>query len=177
MTNNFVRGNYFYGNEVSDYGKEHGYVDYATLAKSFDAVLNNNIYGYFTIDDWEVENGSFESYEYDGTEYTYDELQDMYDDVQEEMNDIDDDESEEYKELENKLAEIQDAMDDVRYEEVFQWFIISDNGAEILKEWTNELVFYNRELDMYLWGVTHYGTSWTHVLTDIRCNVQDEDNQ
>lgn len=101
----------------------------------------------------------------------------MYNDVQEEMNDIDDDESEEYKELENKLAEIQDAMDDARYEEVFQWFIISDNGAEILKEWTNELVVYNRELDMYLWGVTHWGTSWTHVLTDIRCNVQDEDNQ
>ena len=30
---------YFYGNKISDYGLEHGYVDYATLSKAFDAVL------------------------------------------------------------------------------------------------------------------------------------------
>ena len=34
---------YFYGNKISDYGLEHGYVDYRTLAKCFDAVLNNDI--------------------------------------------------------------------------------------------------------------------------------------
>ena len=34
---------YFYGNKVSEYGIKNGYVDYATLAKAFDAVLNNNI--------------------------------------------------------------------------------------------------------------------------------------
>ena len=34
---------YFYGNEISQYGLENGYVDFATLAKSFDAVLCNNI--------------------------------------------------------------------------------------------------------------------------------------
>ena len=38
---NFVRGKYFYGNEISEYGQEHGYVDYATLAKAFDAVLGS----------------------------------------------------------------------------------------------------------------------------------------
>ena len=27
-------GKYFCGNEISKYGREHGYVDYATLAKS-----------------------------------------------------------------------------------------------------------------------------------------------
>lgn len=176
MANNFVRGNYFYGNEVSDYGKENGYVDYGTLAKSFDAVLNNNIYGHFMMEDWEVENGSFESYEYDGTEYTYDELSDLYDEVQEELDSLDDENETEREELETKLSEIQDAMDDVRYEEVYQWFVISGNGAQILSDWTNELVLYNAELDLYLWGVTHWGTSWDYVLTDIRCNVQDDEN-
>lgn len=34
---------YFYGNEISEYGLQNGYVDYRTLAKAFDAVLNNEI--------------------------------------------------------------------------------------------------------------------------------------
>lgn len=58
--------------------------------------------------------------------------------------------------------------DDDRYYEVFQYYIISEAGAEILKEWTDEIVWYNEELDLYVWGVTHYGTSWDYVLTDIK---------
>ena len=34
---------YYYGNEISQYGIENGRVDYGTLAKCFDAVLNNDI--------------------------------------------------------------------------------------------------------------------------------------
>lgn len=34
---------YYYGNAISEYGLENGQVDYATLAKCFDAVLNNDI--------------------------------------------------------------------------------------------------------------------------------------
>ena len=55
-----------------------------------------------------------------------------------------------------------------------QYFIISNNGAEILKDYTNEIVFYNEALDMYVWGVTHWGTSWDYVLTDIRLNCGKE---
>jgi hypothetical protein len=29
---------------------------------------------------------------------------------------------------------------------------------------------------MYIWGVTHYGTSWDYVLTDIKIEL-DEDNE
>ena len=53
------------------------------------------------------------------------------------------------------------------YEEIFQYYIIDDNGAEILKEYTDEIVYYNSSIDMYVWGVTHYGTAWDYVLTDI----------
>lgn len=52
--------------------------------------------------------------------------------------------------------------------EVYQYFIISKEGAEILRGWTDEIVYYNDELDMYLWCITHYGTSWDYVLTDIK---------
>lgn len=51
--------------------------------------------------------------------------------------------------------------------EVYQYYIISRAGSEILHRWTDEIIYYNEELDMYLWCVTHYGTSWNYVLTDI----------
>lgn len=61
------------------------------------------------------------------------------------------------------------------YSEIFQYYIISSSGAEILEYWTDEIVFYNEALDMYVWGVTHFGTSWDYVLTDIKIE-KDEDN-
>ena len=50
---------------------------------------------------------------------------------------------------------------------VCQDFIISRYGYEILAKYTDELVFYNEELDLYIWAVTHYGTSWDYVLTNV----------
>lgn len=49
------------------------------------------------------------------------------------------------------------------FTEVFQYFIITKGGADMLKEYTNELVYYLPEFDMYLLGVTHYGTNWQYV--------------
>lgn len=57
--------------------------------------------------------------------------------------------------------------------EVFQFYVISDNGAEILMECTNEIVWYNEELELYVWGVTHYGTAWDYVLTDIPLELEE----
>lgn len=53
------------------------------------------------------------------------------------------------------------------YNEFYQEYIISDEGARILKQWTNETVWYNDELNLYLWSVSHFGTAWSYVLTDI----------
>lgn len=52
--------------------------------------------------------------------------------------------------------------------EIFQDYIISEYGYEFLAEHTDEIVFYNEKLDIYVWGVTHFGTSWDYVLTDIK---------
>ena len=121
MANNFkLAGNYFCGNEISAYGQEHNRLDYATFAKAFDAVLNNNIFGMF--EGWELVNGS--DYDEENDEYT----------------------------------------------EIFQWFIVSDNGAQMIQDYTDEILYYHEELDIYLWGVTHWGTSWDYVLMDIPCN-------
>lgn len=111
---------YYYGNSVSEYGIEHGYVDYATLAKAFNVVLNNDIMGLtHDIGHWErVSN-----------------------------------------------------QDDELEEEVYQWFIVDHWGARLLQQ-IGEIVYYNETLDMYLWGVTHYGTSWEYVLTKIKIDGQ-----
>lgn len=66
--------------------------------------------------------------------------------------------------LENGLEEDEDGY----FQEVYQYYIITDFGAQFLCEYTDELVYYNEQLDMYLWGITHFGTSWDYVLTDIK---------
>lgn len=167
--NRYVCGNFFYGNEISDYGKSNGYVDYRTLAKAFDAVLNNNIVEVTGWENWETENGSLEYYEdSDGNVYDYDEAQERIEELEEKQSELDE-ESEEWAEIQADI----DALNESYYHEIYQYYIISDNGAEILREWTNEIVLYNEELDLYVWGVTHWGTSWDYVLTDIQCNVSE----
>lgn len=52
--------------------------------------------------------------------------------------------------------------------EVYQYYIISDSGFRFLEEYTDEIVYYHEELDMYVWGITHFGASWDYVLTDIK---------
>ena len=105
-----------YGFEVSDYGKENGYLDYHTLSKIVGScVLNNYILPYAGVENWELVTGEAR-YEWD---------------------------------------------------EVYQYFIISYAGYRFLEEYTDEIVYYHTELDMYVWGVTHFGTNWQYVLTDI----------
>ena len=157
--------NYFCGNKISDYGREHKRVDYATLAKAFDAVLNNNIIEATGFENWETENGYFEYYEdSNGNTYDYNEAQERIEELEEKQSELDED-SEEYTEIQEEI----DLLNESHYEEVFQYYIISDNGAEILKDYTNEIVLYNSDLDMYVWCVTHWGTSWDYVLTEIPC--------
>lgn len=70
-------------------------------------------------------------------------------------------------ELDNGLEEDEDG----NYQEVYQYYIISDSGARFLRDYTDEIVYYNEQLDLYLWGITHFGTSWDYVLTDIKLVV------
>lgn len=164
------KSKYFYGQKISDYGLKNGYVDYGTLAKAFNAVLNNDIIEKtYNIGFWEQINGIIDN---------TDEIdamikkQEKIDDVLRDMIDNDQENTVKYKIIEreyNKItSDIQELKDAETYPpEIFQYYIISGSGADILCEFTNEFVFYNEELDMYVWGVCHYGTAWDYVLTDI----------
>lgn len=180
-----IYGSYFYGNKISDYGLEHGYVDYGTLAKAFDAVLNNDLISVTCdIGYWEQVSGMVDnSDEIDELNADIDELENDLENIMDLANDaFDAGDVSKGDELENKANEIRDEIrakradvDELENEqdyppEVFQWFIVSDAGANILQE-INEIVYYNETLDIYLWGVTHWGTSWDYVLTDIPCNT------
>lgn len=148
---------YYYGNAISEYGMEHGYVDYRTLAKAFDAVLNNDIMPLtYDIGSWEQVSGII-----DNTDEV-EELEEKRDELEEEN------ENNPSQILENEINEINEQIEELDNEpEVFQWFIVDDWGARLLQD-INEIVYYNKTLDMYLWGVTHFGTSWDYVLTSIK---------
>lgn len=59
-------------------------------------------------------------------------------------------------------------------QEIYQYYIISDNGADIIKRFTNDPLFYLPVLDCYVWGVTHFGTSWSYVLTDCELILEED---
>lgn len=151
---------YYYGNEVSEYGVENGRVDYATLAKCFDAVLNNDIMSLtYDIGYWEQVSGIIDnSEEIEELEEKRDELEDENDESPSQILEN------EINILNEKIEELENEQDE--QPEIFQYFIVDDWGGRLLQE-INEIVFYNEKLDMYLWGVTHYGTSWDYVLTNI----------
>ena len=131
--------NTVFGTEISKEGIEKGYLDYKTLSHGVGAtILNNEIIGY-EVDYWNIENGSdVKYYNTESEEYV------EYEDI-EDWNDIEE-----------------------QYEEVYQYYIITQYGAELLQDLTDEIVYYNEKLDMWLWGITHWGTSWDYVLTDVK---------
>lgn len=163
-----LAGEYFCGNKISEYGVKNGFLDYATLAKSFDAVLNNNIMqATYDIGYWDQESGFADNSE------EIEELQERIEELQELITD--DSSEEQDEEATRQIEELQEQIEELETEqdeqpEIFQYYIVSDAGARTLEE-INEIVFYNDALDMYVWGVTHWGTSWDYVLTSVPCNA------
>lgn len=171
---------YFYGNKISEYGRKNGRVDYRTFAKAFDAVLNNDIMQktWGTCGDWEQESGYIDNSE------RIEEIEDRLQEIESRIDELFEDDTTEADAERAKLEEEREALEEEKEEleeeqdeqpEVFQWYIIDDNGARICEEF-KEIVYYNSELDMYLWGVTHWGTSWDYVLTDIPCEIDETAN-
>lgn len=168
-----ICGKYFYGNEVSEYGQKNGYVDYRTLAKAFDAVMCNDIMqqtdgaglGY-----WEQESGFIDNSEQiEELESQIEELEDMI--TEDSTEEQDEETTVKIDELREQIEELEEEQD--RQPDIFQWFIVDSQGAQILDE-AGEIVYYNSTLDLYLWGVTHWGTSWDYVLTNIKIDPNKE---
>lgn len=86
-----------------------------------------------------VEGGElYDYYDADGNEITYDE----------------------YEELgwENNARE--------EPRDIYQYYLINDSLARMLIEHTDNIIFYSDKLDLYVLGVTHFGTGWSCVAED-----------
>lgn len=177
MKNYIHKSKYFYGNKISEYGLKNGYVDYRTLAAAGDMVLCNDITKLFY--------NEIEPQQVNGYIDNTGEIQE----IQEKINDLeyeqiqlikaDKENTTEYKAIQDQIDQLQEKINDLEYEqdnqlEIFQYYIISDNLAQILQDLTDEIVYYIEYLDIYVWGITHCGTSWDYVLTDIEIDLSDE---
>lgn len=162
----------WYGEQVSEYGKHHGYIDYRCLAGAVgDMVLCNDITKLFYSDingeynEPEQENGWIDNSE------LIEAKQEQIETLENTLENAFDDEHINY--LNNQIEIIKEQIEELEQEqeeqlEIYQYYIISDNGADILKRFTDEILYYIPVLDIYIWGITHYGTSWDYVLTNIK---------
>ena len=81
MKNYTHKSKYFYGNKISDYGLEHGYVDFRTLSKCGDMVLCNDITKLFYN---EIGRDYIEPQQVNG----YIDNQEQIDEIQEQIDDL-----------------------------------------------------------------------------------------
>jgi hypothetical protein len=170
---------YFCGNKISEYGLENGYLDYRTLARAFDAVLVNDITKLFFCDingEWnemEQVNGYIDnSEEIEELQEELDELNaQMLQDALGTLDGLDvDATAARIDELTEQIDELEREQDEEP--DIYQYYIVSGYGAELLQEYTNDPVYYLPVLDCYVWGVTHWGTSWDYVLTDVKLELE-----
>lgn len=57
------------------------------------------------------------------------------------------------------------------YDDVYQYFIIHDNDTQFFEN-LDYPVYYCDTLDLYVVGITHYGTSWHYILTNVPIEVE-----
>lgn len=168
---------YFYGYKISQYGLDNKRLDYKTLYNAVGGIMVNDISKLFysSVNGEYIEPEQINGYidNTDKIEELQEQIDDLLDQYREEENDIKaaeimadiDSLEEEIKELENE----QDYQQDI-----YQYFIISSWAADVISEFTNDPVFYIDYLDMYIWGITHWGTSWDYVLTDVKIVLNEE---
>lgn len=189
------KSEYFYGNKISDYGLQEGYVDYDTLAKCFQHVMCSDELFHLGFECEQVCGEIDYTEEIDDLQWEIDKLEDEKAEFEDCLIELHEEarkttredkwarlqgEQEEYeaqiRRIEDKIfelsAEIEDLEDEMNYTpEIMQYYIVSKNALEILAL-NNEIVYYIEALDLYIWGVTHWGTSWDYVLTDIKIELE-----
>ncbi len=58
--------------------------------------------------------------------------------------------------------------DNMDAKEIYQFYAITQSGADYLKRNTDEIVLYSKLLENYFWGITHFGTSWDGVNVEVK---------
>lgn len=159
-TEQYLINNFYERNDEGAYVSEHGGTytkvenayeelqgktvrcNYAQLFHNNDSLLLCNSIVNVDNSIWDnIENGDlYDYYDKDGNEIT----------------------REEYEELgwENGAEE--------QMRDVYQYYLINESLAHMLINHTDNLIFYSDELDLYVLGVTHFGTGWSCVDEDFR---------
>jgi len=61
--------------------------------------------------------------------------------------------------------------------EIYQSYHITSGGAEYLMNHTSELLSYDETLDVWIWHISHFGTSWSGVHTTHYDYSDDNDHK
>lgn len=109
-------------------------------------ILNNYIYDYAIMNnsDCHYINWNIDYYTPDGDVISEEELNEL------ESNGID---TSDYEEVET---------------EIYQYYIVTSYDAETIQIYTNDKLIYIPELDLNLWCIEHYGTSWDCVPIELK---------
>ena len=101
------------------------------------------------------------------SEYTNDDfLMDFfdYDDNKHDIDNLTDDDLQLVKD--DYLMDIIDDLDLYNYyDDIYQYYIIDDYSSDLFIK-LQYPVFYSNALNVYVVGITHYGTSWSYILTN-----------
>ena len=164
----------FWGVELNEEEIKYHRLSYYTVSKQFDAVLCNNI---TEVDPsiWDnFINGELTTYYKNGEEITREQYEEETEEIQNAIDDLTFEEwqtEEQETKAQKRIEELEKRLKDYETceEEIYQYYIVSDNALWYLER-MNQIVFYSEKLDCYIWGVTHWGTSWDYVLTNLTLN-------
>ena len=168
LTNNIS----FWDVELNEEEIKYHRLSYGTVARQFDCVLCNNIVEIDPDIFCNLESDSFMKF-FDGDEeITEEEYEERKQQIEDEIWDTEHEETEteaQEEEKEKRIEELERKQEELYQEEdeIYQYFIVSDSALWYLKK-MNEIVFYSDKLECYIWGVTHWGTSWDYVLTNFK---------
>lgn len=139
-----VEGRYINEGKISHKGLEIGYLDYSALASMlYDGMILNNSLSMESFLDELPDGAWFESYE----AFLEDES-------------LTEDEYDSYDYFYDLL------------ESVYQYYMVSDRDSQFLLK-AGEVVIYSEELNINLWCIGHYGTSWSYVYSDAKIKEVD----
>lgn len=68
-----------------------------------------------------------------------------------------------YYDAEGNEIEADDDYESEEAVDIYQYYLIDNQTAEVLMEHTDEIVFWCEPLGLYVLGVTHFGTMWYGV--------------
>lgn len=58
------------------------------------------------------------------------------------------------------------------YDDVYQYYIIDDCDVELFEN-LKYPIYHCEILDLYIVGITHWGTSWDYILTDVPIEIEN----